>query len=268
MLRRRALSRGILVALIVSPPQSWSWLPRPYLFRAGSFAVSSYMAALYVGFVCGLLAAVPVARERGVDESSFVVAAVILLMPALAGGRLWFLMQWPRNIFTRDSWRRGQGGAGLYGGLLLSVAVSPLVLLTAGVRFWPFWDAAAIILLTGMMITRAGCFLNGCCVGRATNGPLGLWLPDRAGQWKRRYPTQIFEALWTAAILATLLLMRDRLANGELFLAGAIAYGAGRVGLEQLRESAANRELATRINVAASIVIAVLAAGVFVLRLV
>lgn len=255
------------MALTVSPPPSRHWLPRAYLFRVGSFAVSSYMAALYVGFVCGLLAAAPVARERGVDESSFVVAAVILLMPALAGGRLWFLMQWPRHIFARGSWRRGQGGAGLYGGLLLSVVVSPLVLSAAGVRFWPFWDAAAIILLTGMMITRVGCFLNGCCVGRATSGPLGLWLPDRAGQWKRRYPTQILEALWTAVILGALLLMRHRLADGELFLAGAIAYGAGRIGLERLRESAANRELSTRINLAASIAIVLLAAGAFVLRL-
>ena len=124
-----------------------------------------------------------------------------------------------------------------------------------------------MILLTGMMITRAGCFMNGCCAGRATGGPLGLWLPDRAGRWKRRYPTQIFEALWTAAILGALLLIRHQLADGELFLAGAIAYGAGRVGLEQLRESAANRELSTRINVAASVVIVMLAAGAFVLRL-
>ena len=248
-------------------PQPRHWLPRPTLFYVGSFAVSSYMAALYVGFVTGLLVAMPVARERGVDESRFVIAAVILLIPALAGGRLWFLMQWPRNILARGSWRRGQGGAGLYGGLLLSVLVSPLVLAAAGVSFWPFWDAAAMILLTGMMITRAGCFMNGCCAGRATGGPLGLWLPDRAGRWKRRYPTQIFEALWTAAILGALLLIRHQLADGELFLAGAIAYGAGRVGLEQLRESAANRELSTRINVAASVVIVMLAAGAFVLRL-
>jgi prolipoprotein diacylglyceryl transferase len=248
------------------PQQLRRWLPRPYLLRIGRFPVSSYMAALYIGFVTGLFAALPAARERGVDELRFVSAAVTLLVPALAGGRLWFLMQSPRNIFSRGSWRRGQGGAGLYGGLLLSVLVSPLVLWTAAIGFWPFWDAAAIILLTGMMITRTGCFLNGCCVGRATNGPLGVWLPDRSGQWKRRYPTQVLEALWTAAILATLLLIRDRLGTGELFLAGAIGYGAGRIGLERLRESAANRELSTRINVATSVAIVVLAAGLIIFR--
>ena len=79
------------------PQQLRRWLPRPYLLRIGRFPVSSYMAALYIGFVTGLFAALPAARERGVDELRFVSAAVTLLVPALAGGRTWLsrVPSWP-----------------------------------------------------------------------------------------------------------------------------------------------------------------------------
>ncbi len=159
-------------------------------------------------------------------------------------------------------------GAGLYGGLVFSFAVSWPVLRLTGLEFWRFWDGAAIVLLVGMAVTRIGCLMNGCCSGRETHGPFGVWLPDDHGEWKRRYPTQLFEAGWSATILAVgVWFYAPSERPGLLFLGAAAAYGIGRVGLELLRADAASTALPTRINVAFSAMLAVVSLAAFALKL-
>jgi phosphatidylglycerol---prolipoprotein diacylglyceryl transferase len=197
---------------------------------------------LYVGFVAGVALG---GYESGLDYPRFAVCAVILLIFALIGSRIWYLVGHPVRV--------ADAGAGLYGGLVLSFAASWPVLRFAGLEFWRFWDGAAIVLLVGMAVTRFGCLMNGCCSGRETNGPFGVWLPDNRGEWKRRYPTQLFEAALSASILGVgLLLYRPSDHPGLLFLGSAAAYGIGRLGLELLRADAARTARATRLNVAFS----------------
>jgi phosphatidylglycerol:prolipoprotein diacylglycerol transferase len=139
------------------------------------------------------------------------------------------------------------------------------VLRLTGLDFWRFWDGAAIVLLVGMAVTRVGCLMNGCCSGRETDGPFGLWLPDHRGEWKRRYPTQLFEAGLSATILIVGVSLHgpsDR--PGLLFLGSAAAYGIGRLGLEPLRAEAVGTPLPARINMAFSAMLAVAAFAAFV----
>ncbi|MEY2476626.1 MAG: phosphatidylglycerol---prolipoprotein diacylglyceryl transferase, partial [Actinomycetota bacterium] len=79
------------------------------------------------------------------------------------------------------------------------------VLAVAGLPFGAFWDAAAVTMLVGLVLTRVGCFMNGCCVGRPTAGWLGLPSPDVHGTIKRRIPTQLLEAAWGVAVLMVVL---------------------------------------------------------------
>lgn len=223
------------------------WLGRRYLFSVGRFRVSSYAALLYLGFVLGVICG---AHETALDYLRFAASSVILLVPALLGGRLWFRLQHHRAPTT---------GAGLYGGLVLSFACSWLVVRLAEFDFWRFWDAAAVVLLVGMIVTRFGCLMTGCCAGRETSGPWGVWLPDSTGVWKRRYPTQLLESAWSAIILIvglTLYTLSDP--PGVLFFGSAAAYGCGRMVLEFLRADAHPSARWTRMNVVFS---ALLAAG-------
>jgi phosphatidylglycerol:prolipoprotein diacylglycerol transferase len=90
-------------------------------------------------------------------------------------------------------------------------------------------------LLVGMNITRAGCFLNGCCAGRPTAAWWGLDLPDYRGTWRRRVPLQILEAGWGIAVLAGALLLWGRLPiDGAVFLYALGAYSVGRMVPETL----------------------------------
>ena len=207
--------------------------------------------------------------ETGLDYPRFAASALILLVFALIGSRLWYFVGHPKFLGDRTGAVRVQdAGAGLYGGLILSVAVSWPVLRLMGVEFWRFWDGAAIVMLVGMAITRIGCLMNGCCSGRETHGPFGMWLPDDRGEWKRRYPSQLFEAAWSATILIVgVLLYQPSGHPGLLFLGSAAAYGIGRLGLELLRAEAASTALPTRINLAFSGMLAVVSIAAFVLKL-
>jgi prolipoprotein diacylglyceryltransferase len=137
----------------------------------------------------------------------------------------------------RRIWNRRDGGAAMYGGLAAMLALSLPLLSALGLPWGAFWDVATFSILVGMVFTRFGCLLNGCCAGRPTRSWLGLRLPDARGVRERRIPTQVLEAGWAAVLLVAGSLVWGRLPfPGALFLCTAAAYAAGRLALESARQ--------------------------------
>jgi phosphatidylglycerol:prolipoprotein diacylglycerol transferase len=92
-------------------------------------------------------------------------------------------------------------------------------------------------MLLGMSITRAGCFLNGCCSGRPTCSRWGINMPDHRGVWQRRIPSQLLEAVWGLSVLAGAVALWGRFPfEGAVFLYALGSYGVGRIVLESLRD--------------------------------
>lgn len=210
---------------------------RPILFTWRGLTVHSYPALQYIGLCAGVVAGNGVARVMGLDAFRVFVATCILLFPALAGARLLHVASnWDRYRRNhRLIWDRSMGGAAQYGGILVAVPISFPLLKLLAIPFVQFWDAAMITILVGMIFTRFGCLLNGCCAGRPTSRWFGLRLPDH-GVWEKRIPTQLLEAGWAAALLASALLMWQKLsAPGSLFLYVSAGYAAGRLLLETTR---------------------------------
>lgn len=236
---------------------------RRYLLRWRGVDVPSYTAMLYLGCVAGVFAGAAVATSTGIDGSRFVLAAIILLIPAFAGARLWYVFEhW--GVYRHEPeriWSRSEGGSALYGGLVLSLAVSVPLLAMLEVPFWTFWDAASFTMLIGLVFTRAGCLMNGCCAGRPTSGRLGLCLPDHHGVWERRIPTPLLEAGWATLVLvgATLLRVGEPF-TGAVLLAVLVAYGAGRLLLEPTRASAGSRGSGANVLISALLLVGGMAA--------
>jgi prolipoprotein diacylglyceryltransferase len=111
--------------------------------------------------VAGVYAGAQVARGAGMPEVRWILAAITLLAVALAGARLLYLRAHPGPMWQRDA-----GGAAPYGGLIAGLLRSIPVLTAVQLPFWRFWDAASITMLTGLIFTRIGCAMNGCCAGR------------------------------------------------------------------------------------------------------
>lgn len=217
------------------------WAGRRYLVRWRGFALPAYLTMLYLGCTAGVFAGAAVAAASGLEPSRVALATIVLLIPALAGSRIWFVLErW--SLYRRQPqriWRRSEGGSALHGGLLLSLLVSVPALALFGLPFWAFWDAASFTMLIGLVFTRVGCVMNGCCAGRPSSGWLGVWMPDHSGAWERRVPTPLLEAGWAVLVLcgATVLFAAEPF-PGAVLIGVLAAYGAGRLLLEPTRASA------------------------------
>jgi phosphatidylglycerol:prolipoprotein diacylglycerol transferase len=112
-------------------------------------------------------------------------------------------------------------------------------------------DVMAPSLGLGLMITRIGCFLNGCCFGLPTDGPLGICFP--AGSEAARtalslvaghahgdcvpiHPAQLYSSFAGLLILASLLLFdRRRHFEGAVFALFLLLYGLKRFTVDLFR---------------------------------
>jgi phosphatidylglycerol:prolipoprotein diacylglycerol transferase len=211
---------------------------RPILFTFCGRPVRSYPVTLYFAIVLGIYAELLAARSTGADTGAALAATLIVVVIALLGARLLFVVPHWRE-FSREPrriLRFAEGGASMYGGVLLAVPLSAPVLALLGLPFGTYWDMTTFTMLVGLLVGRIGCFLNGCCAGRQTHR-LGAWLPNERGEWKRRIPTQVLEAAWTAVVLAgAVALWGHQPFPGALLLYALGAYSAGRLVLETFRE--------------------------------
>ncbi len=96
-------------------------------------------------------------------------------------------------------------------------------------------DWFAVIVPIGIMLGRIGCFLNGCCLGRAC-APSWYTINDVHGV--ARWPAVPVEFLFNALMLGVILLFRwGKIMPGQLFHFYLIAYGLFRFFHEFLRDT-------------------------------
>jgi phosphatidylglycerol:prolipoprotein diacylglycerol transferase len=212
---------------------------RRILFSWRGLNIYSYPAMLYIGLLAGVFVGADVAQNSSMSADRFAIAITILLIPALAGSRLYFVLtRW--DLYRRDPariWRRDEGGMAMYGGFILAVPLSFPLLRLLGLPFGGFWDAAALTILLGMAFTRIGCFLNGCCSGRLSDAWFALSLPDHHGNWQRRIPTQLMEMALALMLFGAALMLRNIAPfPGAIFCLVLAGYGLGRWYLESLRD--------------------------------
>jgi phosphatidylglycerol:prolipoprotein diacylglycerol transferase len=215
----------------------------PVMFRWRGLTIHSYPAMQYVGLVAGVTAGNAAAHVAGLNTYRVFIATCILLFPALAGARLLYVAShWRFYRRNRSSiWNRSEGGAAQYGGFLVAVPLSAPLLGALQVPFAAFWDVSMVTIMVGMIFTRIGCFLNGCCAGRPTESWFAISLPDHTGVWERRIPTQLLEAGWSLILLAAALAVWPTLPfDGALFLVVSAGYATGRLLLESTRNSSRN----------------------------
>jgi prolipoprotein diacylglyceryltransferase len=213
------------------------------MFQLRGMTIHSYPAMQYLGLVSGVVAGNAAAYAAALDAYRVFVATCILLFPALAGARLLYVASHWRFYRRNPSriWNRSEGGAAQYGGFLLAVPLSVPLLRALNVPFAAFWDVSMITIMVGMIFTRIGCLLNGCCAGRPTESWFAISLPDHTGVWERRIPTQLLEAAWATILLVSAIAVWPTLPfDGALFLFVSAGYASGRLLLESTRNASRN----------------------------
>jgi hypothetical protein len=113
---------------------------RRILFSWRGQNIYSYPTMLYAGLLVGVFAGAHVAQASGMSADRFAIAVIILLIPALAGSRLYFILtRW--DIYRHDPariWRHSEGGMAMYGGFILAVPLSIPLLRSLGLPFGSF----------------------------------------------------------------------------------------------------------------------------------
>jgi len=204
-----------------------------------------------------------VAERNGIDPIPMALTVVGCATAGLVGARLFHLMLFARRYrgagFFQSAWDTSLGGAGLFGGLVVIVLLSPLAARILTLPFGIFWDYLLISMVVGAIWTRLGCFCNGCCGGRETSARFAFRWHNQRGERKKRIPVQLLEIGWITLAGGALIYLFDKPHPVGALALGILAwYGAGRFLLEPLREEP-DIAFSTRVNQVIAAIVSLIA---------
>lgn len=211
--------------------------------------IQAYHLVRWIYFLAAALLTVFLAQRRGTRPLVTVGAFLVGIPFALVGGHLLNVFEaWPsyrdRPEYILDFLF---GGSSVYGALVFGVLSGIAYLSWRGVMVRRFLDAAAPAMALGEVMTRLGCFLNGCCFGKPTLSAVAVTFPRGSPAFAAQiasglvssgsdhslpvHPTQLYSAAICTGLFLGLLwvLARDRLFPGALFCVFLFGYGLQRL---------------------------------------
>jgi len=217
-----------------------------------AFSVASYSLMAALGAVLGVVIACPLLKRAGLR--TITAFRLLLLMAAffLIGARL--LNYLVNNAIYGGGLHLSSfrfAGFSLYGGILGSFGALMIWSCVTRRSPWKTLDALILPSAAAFVFARIGCYLNGCCSGKATDSILGVVFPVKKGgeallsallpvlpiREIAVYPTQLFEAgVALIGLVPTLwLYFRGKYEPGTAFLAYGIWFTAMRWAILPLR---------------------------------
>ncbi len=222
----------------------------PELVRIGPIVISSYGLMLALAFLAGIGIANHLAQKRGIATEDVVNLSFVVMISAIIGARLLYVLfhlnefsgRWLYTFIPiqRDG-TIGLSGLILLGGVGGAVLAGAVYLWKKKLPIWKFADSVAPALAFGIFIGRIGCFLNGCCFGKACRFPWGVKFPSNsyAGMMMGIvpiHPTQLYASFYGLLIFGVLLWIERRQPfDGFLAAIFLILYGIGRFVIDFFR---------------------------------
>lgn len=205
------------------------------LVELGPLRIHSYGFMLMAAFALGILLAVRRAGRRGIPSEQILDLSTQIVIAAIVGSRFLYVVTHLDAYSGRwvDVFRVWEGGLTVYGGALVAVLVSVWFCRRRGLAFFRVADALAPSLALGVGITRVGCFLNGCCFGKACDLPWAVRFPEGSLSYfalgdASLHPSQLYASAVGFAVFFILLRMdRSRRAEGFLFWLFVLLLGGG-----------------------------------------
>jgi phosphatidylglycerol:prolipoprotein diacylglycerol transferase len=228
--------------------------------------VFGYGFMMFVGFSTAAWLAARRAPRIGQPPDVIWDMMMWALVPGLIGARITYLLQNWQQVFGGKSgadylisfislW---DGGIVFYGGVFGGIAGILIYSRLRRVNPIALFDVLAPSLFVGEGFGRIGCFLYGCCFGRACSLPWAVQFPPDSLTFEKLmerqviapdalatiplHPTQIYSSIM-AFILASILtwFFRHRPFDGSVLALGWILYPINRYVLETLRDDEPGR---------------------------
>ena len=137
----------------------------------GPLTLAWHGLTIALGIVAGGIVAAYDARRRGLDPEPLQTVGIIVVVAALAGGRLYYLME-HGQLFEPSEWL-GTRGFTFYGGFIAAALGIAAYIWRRGLSL-SYLDAIAVGLPLGLAIGRIGDVVNGEHYGPPTDFFLGV----------------------------------------------------------------------------------------------
>ena len=184
------------------------------------------------------------ATRRGLKQDTMLDLLLIALPIAFIFARAYYVIfRWEYYAGDFSSmiaiW---DGGIAIYGGLIGGFIVLYFFARRRGIKIIKLLDIIAPSLLVGQMLGRWGNFFNHEAYGDIVTKQYleNRFIPNFIIEnmyidGAYRQPTFLYESLWCLIALVILLLLRNKLAQSEVFAAYLILYGVERFIVEGMR---------------------------------
>ena len=202
----------------------------PDLFEIGPLAIRSYGMMLAISFFLGIYYVYRTSKKLNFDFDMLLTVAYIMIIAALLGARLSYVLfhlgefqgNWLDTINPFHSDRFGIAGLNLYGGVVCAFICTYIYVRARGLSALDVFDIFAPTIGLGLLVTRIGCFLNGCCFGTPTDLPWGMSFPEGSLPYHvfddaHLHPSQIYSSLYGLFLFILLnWRLKNRLFTGQV----------------------------------------------------
>jgi phosphatidylglycerol:prolipoprotein diacylglycerol transferase len=194
-------------------------------------------------FLAGLWTAGRRGPHAGIPAERIVDLGPWLIVGAIIGARALYVVSYWQESFAgkpvEEIFLIWKGGLVYYGGLIGAALTGITYTRVKKLPLWKVTDIFAPSIALGCFFGRLGCFLNGCCYGRACNLPWAVRFPadnPLGPPTDPVHPTQLYDSLLNLCLYAFLAwLFRRRKFDGQVFGVYLVCYAVLRSFVEMFR---------------------------------
>lgn len=217
----------------------------PVAFSIGHFSVSWYGIVVAVAILAAILVAVREGRRIGIGREDVYSLSFGAIVAGFIGARLFHVVD-KLDYYTANPWdifAIQKGGLAIWGGII-GGALAVLVLgKLRGLPLLRLADGVVPALITGQIIGRFACIVNGDAYGGATSLPWGFIYTHPGAAIPQHlfgiptHPYPVYEMLWSLGTLLLILRLRRQVKlDGLMFFTYISLYSVGRFLLTFFRQ--------------------------------
>ena len=237
-----------------------SFIPSPPIngFHIGPLSVHFYGLMYVIGITLAVLLTQRRVRAYGGDPALVADVAMWAVPAGIIGGRIYFDITTPQQIFPHTWWgvfAVWNGGLGIWGGVAAGALVGIWRVRRRNSSAALFADAVAPAMLVAQAIGRIGNYFNQELFGKPTTLPWGLLISRHARPagykaYGTFQPTFLYELIFDLALAAVLVWLghHRRIGPPGLFALYVTGYSAFRIFEESLRIDTSEHFLGLRLN--------------------